>query len=61
MATLRLIDGDIHRTNEAAYTKIKFDTYDINMSDNTQVGQRKKSMQSMDILELKNEMQKADR
>lgn len=59
-ATLRLIDGDIHRTSEAAYTKIKFDTYDINMSDNTQAGQKKKSLQSMDIVELKNEIQKKD-
>lgn len=59
-ATLRLIDGDIHRTTEAAYTKIKFDTYDINLADNTQAGHKKKSLQSMDIFELKSEMQKSD-
>lgn len=59
-AALRLIDGDIHRTTDSAYTKIKFDTYDINLSDNTQASHRSKSLQSMDIFELKAELQKTN-
>lgn len=57
-ATLRLIDGDIHRTSEATYTKIKFQTYDIHLFDPYSASDREKSLPSFTIDELKTELRK---
>lgn len=51
---LRLKDGDIHRQAEA-HTKIKFDSYDINLKDPVQLFEKKKSPQSWTLGEI-NEM-----
>lgn len=49
---LRLIDGDIHRTRDQAYTKIRFKTHELNLFDDTQFRSRDKSMPSFNIDEL---------
>lgn len=51
-ATLRLNDGNIHRTNDNTYTKVDFTSYDINLFDPHKVSERKKSPQSMSIDEV---------
>lgn len=48
---LRLKDGDIHRQAET-HTKIKFDTYDIRLSDSSQINIKEKSPQSLSISEI---------
>lgn len=59
-AQLRLLDGSIHRTNNDAYTKIEFGSYDINLSDNLELSEKSKSPQSMTLPELNLERKKAD-
>jgi lipopolysaccharide export system permease protein len=49
---LRLEDGDIHRKTQT-HTKIKFDTYDIRLSDPVQDVTREKSAQSLTLSELR--------
>ncbi len=49
---LRLIDGDIHRTQEQSYTKIRFDQHEIILFDEKQFGARQKSLPSYNIDEL---------
>lgn len=49
--TLRLNDGNIHR-QEASHTKIKFDSYDINLSDPGPSKEREKSPQSLTMNEI---------
>jgi lipopolysaccharide export system permease protein len=59
-ATLRLGHGNIHRTNLATYTKVDFDTYDINLFDPFENSEKKKSPPSMNIEELAHELKKTD-
>lgn len=56
-ALLRLIDGDIHRTNDSAYTKINFTSYDINLFDPATIEEKKKSLLSYNLRDLKTELQ----
>lgn len=51
-ASLRLINGDIHRSSEGRHTKIDFSTYDIFLSDPMKQESSSKSPQSMTIEEL---------
>lgn len=55
-ALLRLIDGDIHRTNDAAYTKIHFKSYDINLFDPATVEEKKKSLLSYSLKDIRSEL-----
>jgi lipopolysaccharide export system permease protein len=52
-ASLRLIDGNIHRTFQGRHTKIDFSTYDIFLSDPATEQFRNKSPQSLTIDELR--------
>jgi lipopolysaccharide export system permease protein len=56
---LRLEDGDIHRKTQT-HTKIKFDTYDIRLSDPVQDVVREKSAQSLTLSELRERLEKSD-
>ncbi|WP_413290878.1 LPS export ABC transporter permease LptF [Bdellovibrio sp. HCB337] len=56
---LRLEDGDIHRKTQT-HTKIKFDTYDIRLTDPIQEVIREKSAQSLTLSELKEILKKKD-
>jgi lipopolysaccharide export system permease protein len=55
-ASLRLIDGDIHRTAEGRHTKIDFSTYDIYLSDPIKEATASKSPQSLSIDEVKEQL-----
>jgi lipopolysaccharide export system permease protein len=57
---LRLIDGDIHRPAEESYTKISFESYDIQFSHPVADGFREKSFPSYTLDDLKAELAKAD-
>jgi lipopolysaccharide export system permease protein len=54
---LRLEDGDIHRKTQT-HTKIKFDTYDIRLTDPIQDVIREKSPQSLTLSELRESLKK---
>ncbi|MGZ3748213.1 MAG: LPS export ABC transporter permease LptF [Pseudobdellovibrionaceae bacterium] len=54
---LRLEDGDIHRKTQT-HTKIKFDTYDIRLTDPIQENIREKSAQSLTLSELRENLKK---
>lgn len=56
---LVLEDGDIHRKTQT-HTKIKFDTYDIRLSENIQENIREKSAQSLTLSELRETLKKTD-
>ncbi|MCB0363046.1 MAG: LptF/LptG family permease [Bdellovibrionales bacterium] len=56
-ALLRLMDGDIHRTNDAAYTKINFKSYDINLFDPAMIEEKKKSLLSYNLKDIENGLQ----
>lgn len=56
---LRLEDGDIHRKTQT-HTKIKFDTYDIRLTDPVQENIREKSAQSQTLSELRDLLTKKD-
>lgn len=49
---LRLRDGDIHRKSNT-HTKIKFNTYDLQLLDPVQIVEREKSPQSLTLEDLK--------
>ncbi|MCB0411386.1 MAG: LptF/LptG family permease [Bdellovibrionales bacterium] len=53
---LRLNDGSIHRTNKEAYTKVNFGSYDINLFNPLEMAERKKSFQSLNIDEVREEL-----
>jgi lipopolysaccharide export system permease protein len=59
-ALLRLMDGNIHRTNEATYTKIDFKSYDINLFDAAQTGEKQKTYPSFSIDEIRTELAKTN-
>lgn len=50
-AFLRLTEGNIHRKTQT-HTKIKFDSYDLKLSDPIQNEERKKSPQSLTLKEI---------
>jgi lipopolysaccharide export system permease protein len=52
-ASLRLIDGDIHRVSEGRHTKIDFSTYDLYLTDPVSSQATDKSPPSLTIEELK--------
>lgn len=52
---LRLTDGDIHRKTQS-HTKIKFDTYDIQLSEPVREDTSEKSPQSMTLLEVERKL-----
>jgi lipopolysaccharide export system permease protein len=54
---LRLNDGDIHRKAQT-HTKIKFDTYDIQLADPVKEENREKSPQSLTIEEIQDRLDK---
>lgn len=54
-ALLRLTSGNIHRTHEATYTKVEFNSYDINLFDPIENSVKKKSPTSMTLEELNEE------
>jgi lipopolysaccharide export system permease protein len=54
---IRLFDGDIHRKSET-HTKIKFDSYDIRMTDPIKNENRQKSAPSLTIDEISSALKK---
>jgi lipopolysaccharide export system permease protein len=59
-AFLRLIDGNIHRTQQDTYTKVDFSSYDINLFNPYELSERSKSPPSMTIDEVSKELKKTD-
>ena len=59
-ASLRLIDGSIHRTSEGRHTKIDFSTYDIFLSDPVAESFRNKSPQSFTLEDLRTKLKEKD-
>jgi lipopolysaccharide export system permease protein len=59
-ALLRLNNGNIHRTQQATYTKVDFATYDINLFDPHSFSEKKKSPPSMTLDELSTELERSD-
>ncbi len=59
-ALLRLNNGNIHHTHQSTYTKVDFDSYDINLFDPFEISEKKKSGPSMTIDELSVELKKPD-
>lgn len=59
-AHLRLVDGSIHRTQEDTYTKIDFQSFDINLFDPVQLEEKTKSTTSMSIDELNSTLRNQD-
>ncbi len=57
-ALLRLSKGNIHRTQDATYTKVDFVSYDINLFDPIENREKKKSPTSMNLEELRQEFKK---
>ncbi len=56
LGSLRLNNGDIHRTDDTTYTKVHFDSYDIHLFNPTQSETRNKSFPSYNIDEIKAEL-----
>ena len=54
-ALLRLSQGDIHRTHDSTYTKVEFNSYDINLFEPIESAEKKKSPTSMTLDELEQE------
>lgn len=59
-AFLRLTEGNIHRTQQATYTKVDFGSYDINLFDPHSFAEKKKSPPSMTLDELSQELRRPD-
>lgn len=57
-ALLRLSSGNIHRTNQNTYTKVDFNSYDINLFDAYQMADQEKTPPSMTIDDLNSELKK---
>lgn len=51
-ASLRLINGNVHRLQDGRHTKIRFSTYDILLSSPISTGARARSPQSMTLEDL---------
>ena len=56
-ALLRLENGNIHKTNNATYTKVDFDTYDINLFDPYEMSEKKKSLPSYTLSDIQTELE----
>lgn len=52
-AYLRLLRGDLHKSSEDSYTKINFDSYNINLFDPHDVKESRTSPNSLNLNELK--------
>jgi lipopolysaccharide export system permease protein len=59
-ALLRLHNGNIHRTHQNTYTKVDFETFDINLFNPYDMSERKKSPPSMTLDELRSELKRTD-
>ena len=59
-ALLRLEKGNIHKTSNATYTKLDFDTYDINLFDPYEMSEKKKSLPSYTLGDIQEELAKPD-
>lgn len=59
-ALLRLSKGNIHKTMNNNYTKVDFETYDINLFNPIETSEKKKSTQSMTIDELDSQLERPD-
>ena len=59
-ASLRLLDGNIHRVAEGRHTKIGFSTYDIFLTNPVGDAFRNKSPQSLTLEEIKSSLSKPD-
>ena len=57
-ASIRLIDGNIHRSNRDSSTKIDFMAYDLNLSDPIQEAIKEKSVLSLTLAELRQALEK---
>lgn len=55
-AKLLLTNGNIHRTHDATYTKVDFGTYAINLFDAHELSERKKSMPSLTLPEVREKL-----
>jgi lipopolysaccharide export system permease protein len=55
-ARLVLQNGNIHRTHDATYTKVDFGTYAINLFDPYEMSERKKSLPSLTLPEVKEKL-----
>jgi lipopolysaccharide export system permease protein len=56
LGLLRLIGGNIHRTQGDTYTKVDFNSYDINLFDPAEVKRKNKSFPSYTIDEIRNKL-----
>lgn len=52
-AFLRLNNGNLHKSSKEFYTKIDFDTYDINLFDPHEIKERASSPDAMNLTELR--------
>lgn len=52
-ASLRLIDGNLHKSSDIFYTKIDFDAYDINLYDPHEIKAKEVTPDSMNLSELR--------
>lgn len=59
-ALLRLTDGNIHRTHLNTYTKVDFKTFDINLFNPYEQGEREKSPPSMTLDDLRAKLKQTD-
>lgn len=55
-ALLRLENGNIHKTSNATYTKLDFDTYDINLFDPYEMSEKKKSLPSYTLGDIQTDL-----
>ena len=53
---LRLIDGNIHRTQKDTYTKVDFKTYDIHLFSPNEMSEKTKSFPSLNYPEIQSEL-----
>lgn len=60
-AFLRLFDGNIHRTQEEVYTKIDFETFDINLYDPVKQTEKTKTPLSYNLKDLKQAFENKDK
>lgn len=59
-AFLRLTDGDMHSSSQEFYTKIDFETYDINLFDQRDAGERKWGSDTYSMTELTYQLRRQD-
>lgn len=59
-ATLQLTDGDMHSSNNEFYTKIDFETYNINLFDQRELHERKFGTDTLTMQELSHALRGSD-